>query len=138
MSNLYKCFEVEMSKSVNTLIFALLFALCFCAHGQEQNGQGRFRHLTAKDGFTSASVITIYKDSQGFIWLGAFDGLYRYDRYRFKLYTNHPSDPNSLSNNSINNILEDQDGNLWIGSMWYGLNKYNKTEDNFTRYFPNP
>ncbi|MCF8345692.1 MAG: response regulator [Bacteroidales bacterium] len=127
-----------MPKSVNTLIFSLLLAFCFCAHGQEHNGQGRFRHLTAKDGFTSASVITIYKDSQGFIWLGAFDGLYRYDGYHFKLYTNLPSDPNSLSNNSINNILEDQDGNLWIGSMWYGLNKYNKTEDNFTRYFPNP
>ncbi len=127
-----------MSKAKLIFFFALTLAITHTGGIHSQTTQARFRHLTAKDGFTSATVNTIYKDSQGFIWLGAFDGLYRYDGYEFKGYNHDPADPTSLSNNTINNIFEDKDEVLWIGSLWSGLNKYNRTKDNFKRYYPNP
>ena len=120
------------------VVITIIMMICFIVRIHSQTTQARFRHLTAKDGFTSATVNTIYKDSQGFIWLGAFDGLYRYDGYEFKAYKHDPTNPTSLSNNTINKIFEDKDKVLWIGSMWSGLNRYNRISDNFKRYFPNP
>ncbi len=118
---------------ITIIVMAYSIGMCY-----PQSKQTRFRHLTAKDGFTSATVNTIYKDSLGFIWLGAFDGLYRYDGYEFKTYKHDPSDPTSLSNNTISNIIEDKNGRLWVGSMWSGLNRYNRISDRFKRYYPNP
>ena len=127
-----------MAKSRLIYFFSLALTITYAGVILSQTTQARFRHLTAKDGFTSATVNTIYKDSKGFIWLGAFDGLYRYDGYEFKAYKHDPADISSLSNNPINKIFEDKDGVLWIGSMWSGLNKYNQKMDNFKRYYPNP
>ena len=43
----------------------------------------------------------IMQDSYGFIWIGAQEGLIRYDGYNFKRYTNIPFDSTSLSNNWV-------------------------------------
>lgn len=120
------------------IILSLILLLFAETHLPAQSPHARFRHLNAWDGFTSATVWAIYKDSQGFMWLGSHDGLYRYDGYEFKAYKHDPNDSTSLSNNSIRRILEDKDGNLWMGSSWYGLNKYNRAKDSFKRYYPNP
>jgi len=122
-------------------IFTIIFCLAIILNGLSsfsQTHRARFRHLTAKEGFTSAAVWTIYKDSKGFIWFGTADGLYRYDGYQFKAYKNEPSDPFSISGNSINKIFEDQDGILWFGSNELGLNRYDRARDHFKRYYPNP
>ena len=127
-----------MSRSglASVTVLSLFFVCAVFVHAQKN--QASFRHLTAKEGFTSATVNTIYKDSQGFLWLGAFDGLYRYDGYNFKAFRHDPSDFTTLSNNSIYRIFEDRDSALWIGTMWSGLNKYNRINDRFKRYYPNP
>lgn len=140
---LYLYFIILHKKYVMTKIYKILVLTCILTcliirPGQSQNNQARFRHLNAWDGFTSATVWSIYKDSRGFMWFGSHDGLYRYDGYQFKAYKHDPEDSTSLSNNSIRRILEDKDGNLWMGSSWYGLNKYDRAKDNFKRYYPNP
>ncbi len=129
-----------VGKRAKRVVAAFLssFLFLYASIGIAQSQHAMFRHLTAKEGFTSATVWCIFKDSKGFIWLGAFDGLYRYDGYQFKSYKNDPADPSSISSNSIYAIFEDKDGILWFGSGWYGLNKYNRASDNFKRYYPNP
>lgn len=127
-----------MSRPLLASLTILSLVFIYAVFVRAQNNQANFRHLTAKEGFTSATVNTIFKDSQGFIWLGAFDGLYRYDGYNFKAFRHDPSDSATLSNNSIYRIYEDRDGVIWIGTMWSGLNKYNRAKDNFRRYYPNP
>ena len=97
-----------------------------------------FQHLTANDGFTSASVWTIYKDSKGFMWFGAADGLYRYDGYEFRKFIHDPSKPNSLSSANISSIFEDDKGILWFGTGYAGLNRYDPVSDTFKNYLPNP
>ena len=47
-------------------------------------------------------ILCIYQDSKGFIWIGTYEGLSRYDGYKFTNYTN----ANGLSDNQINSIIE--------------------------------
>jgi signal transduction histidine kinase/DNA-binding response OmpR family regulator/ligand-binding sensor domain-containing protein len=70
------------------------------------------QHITKNNGLANLSTSSIFKDSRGFIWIGTKYGLNRYDGYEFKLYT---SEKNGLiPSKFITNIVEDEQGNLWI------------------------
>ena len=71
------------------------------------------------------------------MWFATEDGLNRYDGNTFVVYKNNPDDPNTLSANLIQNLIEDGQGNLWIGT-WGGLNKLDPTTERFTHYRYNP
>ncbi len=68
------------------------------------------------------------------MWFGTQDGLNRYDGYNFKVYKNDPEDPNSISINYILSLLEDSEGDLWIGTNGGGLNRFDRDLDAFTSF----
>ena len=119
------------------IILTYIFISGFVNLTFAQEVQARFQHFTASEGFTSATVYGMFKDSRGFMWFCSTDGLYRYDGYDFKVYYHDPEDSSSLSKNDIYSFCEDKSGTLWFGSGWYGLNKYDRSQDNFKRYYPN-
>jgi ligand-binding sensor domain-containing protein len=93
----------------------------------------KFQHITVDDGLSQGSVLSIFQDSQGFIWFGTQDGLNRYDGKNFKIYKYDPTDSASISDNFIRTICEDSSKNLWIGTI-NGLNKFDLLNEKFTRY----
>ena len=62
-------------------------------------------------------------------------GLAEFDREseRFTHYQADAQDENSLSNNLVTSFLEDEAGDLWIGTSG-GLNKLDQQRENFTQY----
>lgn len=94
--------------------------------------------LTVNEGLSQNYIYCTFQDSKGFLWIGTKEGLNRYDGYSFKIYRSIPHDSTSLSNNNIQVIKEDTRGNLWIGTLGGGLNRFNRMEDNFTRFMNNP
>jgi ligand-binding sensor domain-containing protein/signal transduction histidine kinase len=94
----------------------------------------RFVHVNAEEGLSQSSVHCIVQDRQGFMWFGTEDGLNRYDGYEFVVYRPEPDNPASISDRWINALYEDSKGYLWIGSRQGGLNRYDPTTDQFTRY----
>ena len=48
------------------------------------------------------------------MWFGTGDGLNRYDGNSFVVYKNNPSDPGSLSANFVRDLVEDDQGYLWL------------------------
>ncbi len=76
----------------------------------------------------------VFHDSFGFIWIGTYGGLLRYDGYNLKQYSNIPFDSTSLSNNCVIAINEDKTGNLWIGTFGGGLNYFDRRTEIFTHF----
>lgn len=82
-------------------------------------------------------VRAIYHDSRYFMWFGTDDGLHRYDGYNFKSYIHIGEDKNSLCNNSIFSIAEDDADNLWIGTQ-NGLSRMDVANNRFENFFNQP
>lgn len=71
--------------------------------------------------------------SRGFMWIGTRNGLNRFDGYQFLTFRYDAADSSSLSNNMINDIVEDHYGNIWLATQG-GLNMYDRNAGRFIRY----
>jgi ligand-binding sensor domain-containing protein/signal transduction histidine kinase len=94
----------------------------------------RFKHLGVNDGLSQIAALSILKDKYGFMWFGTQDGLNRYDGYNFKTFTREDGNKNSLSNNYLWAIHEDEEGVLWLGSFGGGLTRFDPTFESFVHY----
>ena len=72
--------------------------------------------ITVMDGLSQGFVLSIFEDSRGFIWIGTFNGLNRYDGYQVKRFTPDKNTPGALKTNFIYNIKENTDGLIWLGT----------------------
>jgi ligand-binding sensor domain-containing protein len=87
----------------------------------------------------SEEVLSIIQDRTGDFWLGTLaGGAYHFDGKTFTSYLKfngriHPTD--SVYNNVIQSILEDNSGNIWFTSMTHGgISRYDgKTFAHFTK-----
>lgn len=50
------------------------------------------------------------------MWFGTVDGLNRYDGYEVTVFNIDKGNPNSISNNTIRCLAEDEFGRIWIGT----------------------
>lgn len=94
----------------------------------------KFRHITTKDGLTQNSVTAILQDNEGFIWIGTYGGLNKFDGNTIIHYTFDADDSLSISNNAIKYIYEDSKNDLWIGCYNGGLNKFDRQKEQFIHY----
>jgi signal transduction histidine kinase/ligand-binding sensor domain-containing protein/DNA-binding response OmpR family regulator len=94
-----------------------------------------FRHFSTNEGLSQGHVTAILKDKQGFMWFATYEGLNKFDGYRFFIYKHSSDDSLSLNNNIVNDILEDNAGTLWVATAT-GLDRLNREKDNFTHFFP--
>ncbi len=92
----------------------------------------RFRNLTTDMGLSNGDVFCFEQDYEGFIWIGTADGLNKFDGTNFTVFKFIQNDSNSLSSGYINNVYEDKNKNLWIGTV-NGLCLYNRDLNNFKR-----
>src|SRR5579872_6104008 len=72
----------------------------------------------------SGNSVALYKDNAGIIWAGTFkQGLdyYHSGIMQFPLYKHFITDKNSLPFEDVDCFIEDQSGNLWIGTNGGGL-----------------
>jgi ligand-binding sensor domain-containing protein/DNA-binding CsgD family transcriptional regulator len=95
-----------------------------------------FHRLTKEDGLPSNSVHCIFKDQQGFMWMGTVNGLCRYDGYEFKLY--NQQNGYALPDDHINDIFQDSNGLIWIGTNSHGVSILNPKTDSITTFKHDP
>ena len=120
---------------MNKLRFFLIIVLLYInAFGQNYP----IRHLDISSGLSNNSVASIYQDQNGYMWFGTFDGLNKYDGYKFTVYKNDVKDSTSITNNFITAIAEDANGTIWIATRGGGLNAYDKGTDKFIHFKNNP
>ncbi|MFT3738705.1 MAG: two-component regulator propeller domain-containing protein [Breznakibacter sp.] len=84
----------------------------------------RFEHFDSRNGLSQNTVFSLYCDSKGFLWIGTWNGLNRYDGKEFKVYKSQNANTNLLTNNRIIQIWEDRQQFIWM-----------KTYDGYYHYF---
>src|ERR1700722_5692504 len=112
----------------------ILLILFCCLAYTTQYGQSNnyvFSHLDFGNGLSNNHVTSIYKDAKGFMWFGTMSGLNRYDGYQFKVYKHDSKDPNSISDNYIEQIFEGPDRQIWAEVREGGFNIYDVEHDRF-------
>ncbi|WP_240975907.1 hybrid sensor histidine kinase/response regulator [Chitinophaga fulva] len=88
------------------------------------------RYLGIEDGLSNNAVTSVYQDHKGFMWFGTYDGLSRYDGYRFKVYRNKVGDSTSLADNGIYTLADDNHHQLWVGGR-RGVSVFNPATEKF-------
>jgi len=133
-NTVYKIFEDPASRDI------WIATMTQIARVDQRNGvlvKYRFSaedpNIIERHGFPS-----LYKDRRGIFWLGAGDGLRRFDPATggFKHYRNLPHNPASLSHNVVRAVCEDPlapDQILWVGTAG-GLNRFDRATETFTHF----
>ena len=123
---------------VITSIF--LTALSSISHAEDylsSSSTMKFDHISVAKGLSSGDVFSIVQDNDGYIWIGTFEGLNKYDGTNITKYRYKSTDANSIAHNLIRKLFIDSNKNLWIGTE-KGLSLYNPVTDNFKTYRNEP
>lgn len=113
---------------VSTLFFAGLIVPANIVSGQDYS----IKSFTTANGLPHNNIRAIARDSSGFLWVGSWDGLSRFDGYEFRNYFHEPDDSTSLPYFSVSELCVDGKNNLWILTDTRDLSIYNRTTENFT------
>ncbi len=89
--------------------------------------QVKFKPILVNELEKLSYINTIAQDRHGFIWIGAVQGLARYDGYEIKTYS---TDTSSIADNWVKDLLIDSRGELWAVTH-SGLCQYLSEQDEF-------
>lgn len=88
---------------------------------------GKITVYRKRDGIPGDDISTLYVDEDGALWVGtAGSGLGRFQNGKWTIYS---TSKGGLISNTIEYLIEDKQGNLWIGSN-FGLMRVAKKELN--------
>ena len=121
-----------MSNLFKQIIFIVSLFSCISLHAQLQ-----LNKISGTEGLSQNTVRSIIQDSNGFIWVGTYNGINKYDGYSMVHYK-FLNDVNSLSSNIIISLFEDKDGYIWAGTTNAGLNRIDPRTGKIEVYFDNP
>lgn len=111
-----------------TAILAALLITGIVLFGQTQNIV--FKEITDKEGLKQYyNNRVLFQDHKGFIWIGSFSGLLRFDGYEFRDYRE------KINPKWLYSISEDKRNILWIGSST-GLYLLNPENDEVKYFIP--
>ena len=112
-------------KNLKIIIFILLIIFPFPVFASYEH----FKVWDMSDGLSNNTVKSITQDHLGFIWLGTFDGLCKFDGVDFTIFRHDLQDSLSIINNHVEVVASVRD-ELWVGTK-QGLNLYSYKENNF-------
>jgi signal transduction histidine kinase/ligand-binding sensor domain-containing protein len=108
----------------------ILFLIFLSQSVFSQNECVKFDRLKSEDGLINEYILSIYKDSKGFMWFGTYGGLDRFDSYTHKKYALETDTNYGIKNDAFFCIYEDTQGNMWFGTA-IGLCRYVAEKDTF-------
>ena len=120
-----------MHRWIALWLLSWLLSLCTALTGQTRIY--KFDEIPAIENLSNSTMTCLLQDSYGYMWIGSYGGLTRFDGYNTKTYQFDPKDSTSLVDNKISAIKEDSYGNLWIATQ-VGICYYIRDQDRFRQY----
>ncbi len=77
---------------------------------------------TWRDELPQGAVLSLIQTHDGYMWIGTFEGLVRFDGVRFDIYDKRNTP--AIRSNNIKALWEDRSGALWIGTLGGGVVRY--------------
>ncbi len=88
-------------------------------------------HYTTANGLPSNNVMCALRDNDGFLWLGTWYGLCRFDGGKFTTYNQPTKNSSDAPPRKIESIAEDSQGCLWLKTVDWKLYTFNPRTENF-------
>ncbi len=112
---------MEKAKKIITyLLYAVMCVLCVTKTVIAKNTSDSSYVVTLyneQTGLPTGEANTVLQTSDGYIWIGSYGGLIRYDGTSFRNY----SVERAIQSSSIRALFEDSQGRLWIGTNDAGV-----------------
>lgn len=99
-----------MNRTIIVAFFCLIFELC-CAQPF-----GVLKHFSHDVKLSQSHILDIKQDTKGFIWLGTYNGLIRYDGNTFQNFEVVQRGKLNLSSNRVSSFKFDKNERIWIKS----------------------
>ncbi|OQX73006.1 MAG: hypothetical protein B6D61_13060, partial [Bacteroidetes bacterium 4484_249] len=93
-----------------------------------------FTYLTIENGLSQSTIFKVIQDTKGYLWITTQDGLDRYDGYTFKVFRHSIIDTQSISDNSLTQLIQDKNGDIWVSSIHGNINQYHYKTGKFSSY----
>jgi ligand-binding sensor domain-containing protein/two-component sensor histidine kinase len=121
------------------LTFIFVFQVYVCAFSQIYTDiyfdTYSTEYVKIQRGLSQNSILCLVQDDMGFLWIGTWDGLNRFDGYEFVVYKpGISSNFSNISNETVNDLFIDSHGDIWVGTD-FGLNVFTPSEMIFTAYY---
>ena len=110
------------------IFFVLLLFAVFPLRAQQAY---LFEALEGRTPLVQSPVTSILQDKKGFVWLGTWSGLARYDGVAFNLFQQLENPISGQSSGKILCLYQTSDGRLWAGTRFGGLFAYDALQDRF-------
>jgi signal transduction histidine kinase/ligand-binding sensor domain-containing protein len=95
------------------ILWVLLFGFRLSGETSPSVSDYSFDVWQTEQGLPQDSVTAIVQSRDGYLWLGTYNGLVRFDGVKFKIFDT--SNTPELGDGRITSLFEDADGTLWIG-----------------------
>jgi signal transduction histidine kinase/ligand-binding sensor domain-containing protein len=80
------------------------------------------RSWQAEDGLPQNKVTAVVQTRDGYLWMGTYSGLARFDGVRFTVFDDHNTP--ELHSSRVTSLFEADEGTLWIGDESGGVTKF--------------
>jgi signal transduction histidine kinase/DNA-binding response OmpR family regulator/ligand-binding sensor domain-containing protein len=134
MTYLKEIAHVRLYHKRGFLYFALsIITILTCHQASAQPFAYQFNHLTVDEGLSHTDANCVVQDQKGFIWIGTFFGITRFDGYNVKRYYNSNMPLQNAYNNRIKYMLPDDCGLIWLSTEG-GLQLFDAKIEKYTAY----
>jgi signal transduction histidine kinase/streptogramin lyase len=113
------------------LLFISLLGLGVIERAEGQMPWGGVMVYQQSDGIAQFIIKSVVQGKDGFLWMATENGLVRFDGFRYDVVY---AGEKGLTDNMLNDVAEDDGGNLWVAAFVKGITRYNPRTQQVRRW----
>ncbi|MGF7230835.1 ligand-binding sensor domain-containing protein, partial [Arachidicoccus sp.] len=117
-----------MSVTKGLILFIILLTSNLVVRAQIKS---TIDYYGTEDGLSHNVRTSVIKDKEGFMWMGSWNGINRFDGKKFVNYKPSARDKYQLETNRIDQLVDDRIGGLWLKAYDGHIYKFDKASKKF-------